>query len=108
MDRRTDLRELPHESRAAARATDTGEVEWPVAEAIAAVNALAHAGHLVLGLDLREYENDGRFLEVPWSSFDAQGDPEPAREAAVSALGRIEDSSLPLDLAHLAVLITWR
>jgi hypothetical protein len=77
-----------------------GEVAWPLAGAAAVVNALADAGRLVLGLDLRSYDADG-VMELPWSYFDGS-DSEGAREAAHAALQR---KDLPPGLPW--VLITW-
>jgi hypothetical protein len=79
---------------------DNGEVAWPKAEAAAVVNALADAGRVVLGLDLRTYDADG-VLEVAWSDFGGS-DPEAARQAALVCLAR-ED--FPAELEW--VLITW-
>jgi hypothetical protein len=48
-----DLSFLPAEFRSSAIRTETGEVMWPLAVAAAVVNAIADAGRLILGLDLR-------------------------------------------------------
>ncbi|CAI9408380.1 hypothetical protein HIDPHFAB_01067 [Nocardioides sp. T2.26MG-1] len=66
----------------------------------AVLNELAGAGRVVLGLDIRDYDDDGTFLEVAWSVYDG-ADPFEARDAALGALAREE---LPGDWA----LITWR
>jgi hypothetical protein len=46
---------------------------------------LAENGRLVLGLDLRRYDDDGSFYEYAWSSFDGQN-VMAARDAALLAL----------------------
>ncbi|PVG83489.1 hypothetical protein DDE18_09450 [Nocardioides gansuensis] len=61
---------------------------------------LAGAGRVVLGLDMRDYDDDGSFVEIAWSVYEG-ADPVEAREAALRALARDE---LPGDWA----LITWR
>jgi hypothetical protein len=60
---------------------------------------LAQSGRLVLGLDLRSYNDDGSFYEIAWSSFDGT-DVMAARDSALLALRRAD---LPGDW----VLITW-
>jgi hypothetical protein len=76
-----------------------GEVSWPVSHAAAVTEALAGTGHVVLGLDIRGYQADGRFIEVAWSSFDGS-DVRDARDLALEALSR---GNLPGGW----VLITW-
>jgi len=98
-----DLRLLPREVVDAATVQENGEVWWPLAHAKAAVNALADAGLVILGLDLREYDDEGRFFEIAWSDYTptGPGDAEGGRQAAISALSRP-------DLFGNAVLITWQ
>jgi len=55
---------------------------------------------VVLGLDMRDYDDDGFFLEIAWSVYRGV-DPVEDREAALSALAR---EGLPGDWA----LITWQ
>lgn len=83
----------------AAMVETNGEVLWPLAHAVEAVDALARAGHVVFGLDVREYDEDGRFVEVAWSAYDGD-DTMKAREHALAALSR---GSIPGDW----VLVTW-
>ncbi len=64
------------------------------------LNELAMAGRVVLGLDVRDYDDSGAFLEVAWSVYEG-ADPVEAREAALQSLAREE---LPGEW----VLITWR
>jgi hypothetical protein len=82
---------LPQTIRDSARVESNGEVAWPITDARAAVDALAGAGCVILGLDLRRYD-DG-IMEVPWSDFEPDGasheqEVQDGREAALSALRR--------------------
>ena len=95
-----DLPVLSDELQARARVDPNGEVAWHVQDAPAVLTELAEAGRVSLGLDLRDYGDDGSFLEVPWSVYEG-ADPVEARDAALRALARAE---LPGDWA----LITWR
>src|SRR4051812_26236185 len=83
-----DLASLPDNVAGAAHVDDNGEVWWPSDEAERAVHALANAGHVILGLDLREYDAEGRFYEIAWSTFQPTGDDdvERSRAAALAAL----------------------
>jgi hypothetical protein len=104
-----DLSMLPDDVRDAARVRENGEVEWPLADAPRAIDALAGAGRIVLGLDLRSYP-DGGTMEIPWSDFEPKSDDdqdiEEARQAAHAALARDNFA----EHRHLAewVLITWQ
>jgi hypothetical protein len=98
-----DLRFLPADVQASARPLDNGEVCWPLSHVAEAVNALADAGRIVLGLDVRDYQDDGTFFEVPWSDFQPLGqadDVERAREHAQAAL-------LRSDLPGSWLVVTW-
>jgi hypothetical protein len=53
----------------------------------------------VLGLDVRDYDADGRFVEIAWSDYDGD-DVTEARDAALSALSRG-------DVPGEWILITW-
>jgi hypothetical protein len=83
-----------------------GEVAWPNEHAEAAINALAAAGHKVLGLDARTLFADGGVMEVPISagavgSYEVGGDQvERARRDALAALPFAQSEG-----TH--VLITW-
>ena len=68
-----------------------------------AINALADAGRIVLGLDVRDYPDGDAFVEVSWSRFEPAGrvdDVELAREHALSAL-------LRPDLPGTCFVVTW-
>jgi len=102
---------LPDDILNRARVQENGEVEWRLADAPQAINALAAAGHVILGLDLRTYP-DGQTFEVPWSTFD----PDDARAAAdnvdagrKAALHKVALESVA-DYAEFAewIRITWR
>jgi hypothetical protein len=95
-----DLGVLSDKLRSQARVDPNGEVSWHVRDAPAVLTELAEAGRVVLGLDLRDYGDDGSFLEIAWSVYEG-ADPVEAREAALRALAREE---LPGDWA----LITWQ
>jgi len=107
MDRATELRSLSLEVQRTAQVNQNGEVEWPLRDARAAIDALAATGHLVLGLDLREYDDDGRFVELPWcvTTVDSVVG---ARDEARAALDRFDRDSLGLDPVRVSVLVTWR
>lgn len=53
---------LPGRLQASARVDGT-EVCWTLQDAPAAIQAIAAAGKVILGLDAREYDPDGTFLE---------------------------------------------
>jgi hypothetical protein len=91
---------LSDELRSQARVDSNGEVSWHVRAAPAVLTQLAETGRVVHGLDMRDYDADGSFLEIAWSVYDGS-DPVEARESALRALARDE---LP---GHWA-LITWR
>jgi len=94
-----DLGFLTEDLQRGARCDPNGEVSWPISQAPAAIEALADSGWLVLGLDIRNYQSDGTFFEVPWSTYTGS-DVEEARAFALSVLSR---GDLPGDW----VLITW-
>lgn len=59
-----DLGVVSPELRGRARRDANGEVAWHVEDAPSALGELAQAGRVVLGLDVRDYDHDGSFLEV--------------------------------------------
>jgi hypothetical protein len=95
-----DLGILSTELQSRARIADNGEVSWHVRAAPAVLGELAQAGRVVLGLDVRDYDEDGTFLEVAWSVYEGE-DPSAARDAALHALAR---DGLPGEW----VLVTWQ
>ncbi|HEU5043420.1 MAG TPA: hypothetical protein VFT75_04725 [Nocardioidaceae bacterium] len=95
-----DLDVISVELRSRARVDPNGEVSWHVQDAQAVLTELAEAGRVVLGVDMRDYNDDGTFVEVAWSVYEGT-DPVEARTTAQQALGR---DALPGDWA----LITWR
>ena len=95
-----DLPVLSDAVRSRARVDPNGEVSWHVRDAPTVLRELAEAGRVVLGLDVRNYDDDGTFVEIAWSVYNGV-DPVEARESALEALARDE---LPGDWT----LITWR
>ncbi len=90
---------------------DGDEVAWPPNDTREAVIALADSGRVVLGLDVRDYGEDGRFFEHAWSAFEPadveRGDvPSASREAALDALTRLEESEHWAS-SSAKVLVTW-
>lgn len=108
------LSALPAQVAASALVETNGEVMWRDVDSVAAINALADAGLVILGLDVRFYDANNRFYEIAWSSFD----PNPsksdsanavdAREAALERLAKIDEQDRPDDTVERRVLITWR
>jgi hypothetical protein len=94
---------LPADVAESAHVDASGEMWWFSEDAERAVNALADAGLVILGLDLRDYDDEGRFFEVAWSAFQPTGsdDVEEGRAAALAALSRP-------DRTGNAVLVTWQ
>jgi hypothetical protein len=97
---------LPEEVRRSAWIQRNGEVSWPFDEAAAAIVALAEAGFVVLGLDVRR-QNDQFTMETAWSAFepahvDRDEDVRAGRVAALEALARS-------DVREYGdwILITW-
>jgi hypothetical protein len=95
-----DLGILSAELQSRARIEANGEVSWHVQDAPAVLNELGMAGRVVLGLDVRVFDDNGAFFEVAWSVHEG-ADPVEAREAALRSLAREE-------LPGERVLITWR
>lgn len=94
-----DLDVLSVELQSVAHVDDNGEVFWHVRDTPAVLHELAQAGRVVLGLDVRDYDEDRRFVEVAWSVYEG-AEPIEARDAALAALER----------GHLPgkwVLVTW-
>jgi len=94
-----DLVALSDELRSRARVDSNGEVSWHVDDTPSTLRELAAAGRVVLGLDVRDYDETGSFVEIAWSVFEGS-DPIEAGDAAMEALLR---DGLPGDW----VLITW-
>ena len=95
-----DLPVLSDELRSRARVDPNGEVAWRLQDAPAVLTELAEAGRVTLGLDLRDYDDNGSFFEIPWSVYEGV-DPVEALDVALRALARAGISG---DWA----LITWR
>jgi hypothetical protein len=95
-----DLGVLSEELRSRGRVEANGEVSWHVRDAAAVLSELAAAGRVVLGLDVRDYDEDGRFFEIAWSVYWG-AEPVEACESALHALGGD-------DVPGEWVLITWQ
>ena len=90
---RNSLGVLPNEIQSSARVLPNGEICWPMKLASAAVNAMADSGQVILGLDIREYDEAGKsFFEYAWSNvgdiLDAADAVEIGRSHALAALNR--------------------
>lgn len=90
--------------RSAATIEPNGEVLWPFHVARDAINELADAGHVVLGLDAREKNDRGLATEVPISTCERAVTVEAARIAALAAFERSEVIS---GWVAPNILITW-
>ncbi len=115
MAQRDDLAVLPADIRARARIYENGEISWPIADAQRAINSLADAGFVILGLDVRRHDDEGHTRETPWSDFSGTGEyrrsgigdetalVEKSRLHALQALAR-EDTAEFGDW----ILVNWR
>ena len=88
-----DLALLPDEVRRTAWIQTNGEVSWPFEAAAAAIEALAEAGFVILGLDVRFQDDQFTTRETAWSDVrparvDRETDVRAGREAALEALAR--------------------
>ncbi|MFJ4169722.1 hypothetical protein ACIPY3_09440 [Paenarthrobacter sp. NPDC089714] len=95
----TDLSFLHPDLQKGALRDPNGEVSWPAAQAPAVIEALTGSGRLVLGLDVRDYQSDGTFIEEPLWSYKGSD----VQEAHVRAITAIGHGDLPGEW----VLITW-
>lgn len=105
-----DLAFLPTAVLATAMIQENSEVLWPFNNAPDAINALADRGRIILGLEIREYQDDGMFYQIAWSSFETNDDPtdvELGRRNALEALVRENDFSEGLLRAENWVCVTW-
>jgi hypothetical protein len=105
-----DLSGLSPAVRDEARIDANGETSWPLRSAAAAINELSASGHLILGTDLRDYDPDGRFVEVAWSAYRGSAplgaaDIQPARTEALLALERASREAAGWRDAWM--LVTW-
>ncbi|PRB96035.1 hypothetical protein CQ020_11110 [Arthrobacter sp. MYb23] len=95
----TDLSFLQPDLQSGARCDPNGEVSWPASQASAVIEALAGSGRLILGLDIRDYQSDGTFIEVPRWSYTGSD----VQEACSIALAVLSHGDLPGEW----VLVTW-
>ena len=78
---------------------------WPFDDAVAAINALADNGQVILGLDFWEYDEDHRILETPWNAYESEGEATDVRNGRRKALSELARATGVLP-EHW-VLITW-
>jgi hypothetical protein len=113
-----DLTFLPISVQNAAVFIASGdEVMWPYDDAAAAIAALAAAGRVILGIDLRSDGHNvhlekasGLATEIPWSSFDPSVSATPVEDghrAALEALNRPGIAKWVAD-GYSWVLVTWK
>lgn len=97
-----EMSALPKAVKRSAHFAGSGEMMWRIESAATAIEALANAERIILGLDVRDYSLDGSFTEAPWSSYEPNGhhDVEAARDSALAALARN-------DVPGEWILITW-
>jgi hypothetical protein len=103
-----DVSKLSLSVRERANIQDNGEVVWPLDNTETAINALADTRQIILGLDFWEYDEEHRIQELPWTSYEPEGestDVENGRRAALAELRRAK-SVLSLTPEHW-ILITW-
>lgn len=104
-----ELTALPQEVRAKARIYDNGEVSWALSHAERAIDALADAGFVILGLDVRWHDDQGHTRETACSDFNPARDVDDSqnveigRQTALEALWR-ENTA---DFGDW-ILVTWR
>ena len=85
----SDLARLPSDLGNRATVVDRGEAVWPRGDAERAVNALADAGLILLGIDYYVRDADGhRMQQNPVSLYEPDGneDVERSRQRALEAL----------------------
>jgi PAS domain-containing protein len=110
----SDLSGLPAEVVETARVDDNGEVSWRDIDTGAALESLAEAGRVILGLDVRFYDADGKFYEIAWTAFrsdeklDEASTVRRALDDARTGLARIDELEPPDDTVERRVLVTWR
>src|SRR5437868_2305871 len=108
MTRTEDVATLPDRVRSEAIWLDNGEVMWPYDHATAALNALADAGYVVLGVDARPQHDAAAVTEVAISSFKPSGEQDDAERGRQSALDAIDRVSTITGWDKPFLLLTWR
>jgi hypothetical protein len=105
-----DLTQLSDRVRDAARIDANAETSWPLDLTAEAINELAASGCVLLGLDLRDYDDAGNFIEVAWSAYrgraSGRDEIETSRAEALAGIQRalVEASNWN----DPWVLVTWK
>ena len=100
-----DLTRLSSRIREAAIVNPNGEVRWPAAIALEAINELADTGSVIFGLDIWPDE-EGEITEAPLSAYPGgarEANIEPARLHAIEALRRVPG----FGWSNPRILVTW-
>ncbi|MGO8960608.1 MAG: hypothetical protein ACLQFR_25010 [Streptosporangiaceae bacterium] len=95
-------------ARSAAIWLDGGEVMWPLDVAGEAVNALADAGHVVLGVDARQGDDSGLETDVPLSVYEPIENIRMADDGRQSAPATIARAEAITGWVQPLILLTWR
>jgi hypothetical protein len=105
-----DLTQLSDRLRDAVRIDANTEVSWPLGLAAQAIDELAASGCVLLGLDLRDYDDDGNFVEVAWSAHLGGGSGrEEIETARVEALAGVRRALVEASNWNDPwVLVTWK
>lgn len=98
-----DLAQLGDAVYASAIVLDNGEILWPFDNANDAIDALAHLGRVVRGVDARERDDVGIVTEVSISDYHA-ADVEAGRQQAREAVARAEEIT---GWTRPLILLTW-
>lgn len=96
------LADLPDNVRATARVDGNGEVSWHHHTVRAAIDAIAGAGFVILGLDLRTFDEYSRVSEIAWCDTGTAPTVDTARVAALAALERLD-----ADPEYDWILVSW-
>jgi hypothetical protein len=94
-----DMAVLSEDLQRRARSNINGEVSWSAEDMPQVLGELSIAGRVVLGLDVRDYDDHGSFTEVAWRAYEGSD----AAEARDRALTALESKPLP----GRWVLVTW-
>jgi hypothetical protein len=102
------LSALSHHIRAAAVVLDNGEVMWTFAVATEAIDDLARHGRVLLGVDVRERDEQGLVTEVPISCFEPCGGDVDVERSRLEARAAVSRAEAVTGWQRPMVLLTWR